>query len=391
MPHEEILLGLKDYEIKNIEGRHQVIVSVRYTGLIQCPHCQGERLRIKHSFVRRVRHADIGVRHCWLELESHKFNCHTCGRYFNQRFPGILPRRRNTEAFRREVYLKHLDGIDRQTLAHRERIAPATVERWFHNFLERAVSERQDAPCPRVLGIDEHFFSRKKGFATTFCDLEHHRVYDVTLGRSEAALEPYLQRLKGREQVRVVCMDLSDTYRSIIQKYFPNALIVADRFHVIRLINHQFLNLWRLLDPSGSRNRGLLNLMRRHYHNLKAEQAQRLTAYLQTMPALKIIYDFKQRLTNLLLLKHRTARQCRQLIPSWLEHLRELAYSAFPQLAQLGRTLSSWSEEIVRMWRFTKNNGITEGFHTKMEMISRRAFGFRNFDNYRLRVRVMCA
>jgi len=43
------------------------------------------------------------------------------------------------------------------------------------------------------------------------------------------------------------------------------------------------------------------------------------------------------------------------------------------------------------MWRFTKNNGITEGFHNKMEMISRRAFGFRNFENYRLRVRVMCA
>jgi transposase len=43
------------------------------------------------------------------------------------------------------------------------------------------------------------------------------------------------------------------------------------------------------------------------------------------------------------------------------------------------------------MVAFTKNNGITEGFRTKMEMISRRAFGFRNFDNYRLRVRVMCA
>jgi transposase len=36
------------------------------------------------------------------------------------------------------------------------------------------------------------------------------------------------------------------------------------------------------------------------------------------------------------------------------------------------------------MWRFSKSNGITEGFHTKMEMISRRAFGFRNFQNYRL-------
>jgi len=382
---------LNDYAIKEIEGQNQVIVRARYTGPSRCPHCQGERLRIKDSFVRRIRHEDWGVRPCWLDLEAHKFQCRTCGRYFHQRFPGILPRRRNTEAFRRGVYLKHLDGIDRQTLARRERIATATVERWFHDFLRRMNSQRQDAPCPRILGIDEHFFSRKKGFATTFCDLEHHRVYDVALGRSEAALEPYLRALTGRERVRVVCMDLSETYRSIIQRYFPNALIVADRFHVIRLINHQFLTLWRSLDPSGSRNRGLLSLMRRHQHNLSDVQAQRLRAYLQTIPALRIIYDFKQRLTRLLLVKHRTARQCRQLIPAWLENLRELAYSNFSHLAQLGRTLSSWSEEIVRMWRFTKNNGITEGFHTKMEMISRRAFGFRNFDNYRLRVRVMCA
>ena len=263
------------------------------------------------------------------------------------------------------------------------------MERWFHSFLERAVSERQNAPCPRVLGIDEHFFSRKKGFATTLCDLEHHRVYDVTLGRSEAALEPYLKRLKGREQVRVVCMDLSDTYRSIVRRYFPNALIVADRFHVIRLINQQFLTLWRLLDPSGSRNRGLLKLMRQHQHNLEEAQVSRLENYLKANPALKVVYDFKQRLACLLLIKHRTARQCRQLIPEWLEYLRELTCSDFLQLAQLGRSLSSWSEEIARMWRFTKNNGITEGFHNKMDLISRRAFGFRNFDNYRLRVRII--
>jgi len=391
MPHEMNILGMKDYEIKEIKGQHQVVISVRYTGLIQCPHCEGERLRLKDSFIRRLRHEDWGMRECWLELESHKYLCHSCNRYFNQRFPGIMPRRRNTEAFRRSVYFKHLDGIDRQTLAKRERIAPATVERWFHNFLIRAASERRDAPCPRVLGIDEHFFSRKKGFATTFCDLEHHRVYDVALGRSEAALEPYLKGLKGREQVKVVCMDLSETYRSIITKYFPRALIVADRFHVIRLINHHFLTLWRFLDPSGSRNRGLLSLMRRHQQNLSSVQSQRLADYLQAFPALKIVYDFKQRLTRLLLIKHRTARQCRQLIPMWLEHLRDLDYSHFPLLAQLGRTLRSWSSEIVRMWRFTKNNGITEGFHTKMEMISRRAFGFRNFDNYRLRVRVVCA
>jgi transposase len=56
----------------------------------------------------------------------------------------------------------------------------------------------------------------------------------------------------------------------------------------------------------------------------------------------------------------------------------------------LADTLEKWSSEIACMWRFTKNNGITEGFHTKMEMIQRRTFGFKNFENYRLRVIVLC-
>ena len=39
------------------------------------------------------------------------------------------------------------------------------------------------------------------------------------------------------------------------------------------------------------------------------------------------------------------------------------------------------------MWRFTRNNAITEGFHTKMEVLQRQAYGFRNFQNYRMRVK----
>ncbi len=53
--------------------------------------------------------------------------------------------------------------------------------------------------------------------------------------------------------------------------------------------------------------------------------------------------------------------------------------------------ITSWSEEIAAMWRFTRTNGTTEGFHTKMEVLQRQAYGFRNFNNYRLRVKVMCS
>jgi len=70
--------------------------------------------------------------------------------------------------------------------------------------------------------------------------------------------------------------------------------------------------------------------------------------------------------------------------------IEQLKNSNFEPMITLGQTLEKWAEEIARMWRFTKTNSITEGLHNKMEMISRRAFGFRNFENYRLRVRVHC-
>jgi len=57
----------------------------------------------------------------------------------------------------------------------------------------------------------------------------------------------------------------------------------------------------------------------------------------------------------------------------------------------LGDTLHAWREEIATMWRFSRSNGITEGFHNKMEVLSRQAYGFRNLNNYRLRVKVLCS
>ena len=74
-----------------------------------------------------------------------------------------------------------------------------------------------------------------------------------------------------------------------MRRHLPNARIVADRFHVIRIIHHHFLAGWRELDPVGSKNRGLLSLLRRQRHNLRPQQQLRLTACLAQLPALELI------------------------------------------------------------------------------------------------------
>lgn len=390
MPFVHSILNLDGFEIENISGKNPIVLSICYAKEPVCPACESTGARIKDTFRRWIRHESFGTMAVYLHVKAHKYWCRVCKRYFNSRFPGILPYRRSTEAFRREVFEKHRDGISQKTLSERLDIGNATVERWFQDLLDRKLSQRENSPAPRVLGIDEHFFTKKDGYATTFCDAGKRKVYDVVLGRSEAALGPYFQTLPERRKVRVVIMDLSETYRNLARKYLGQAKIVADRFHVIRLTNHHFMKVWQLIDPEGRKNRGLLSLMRRHEEKLGPEQRLRIFAYFSRFPALRVIWEFKQGLCRLLLTKHRTRKECKRLIPLFLRHVNALKESPFGPFQVLGETLDSWSEEIVRMWRFSKSNGITEGFHNKMEMISRRAFGFRNFENYRLRVRVLC-
>ena len=80
----------------------------------------------------------------------------------------------------------------------------ATVERWYQRQVKRRVAELSGRSCPRILGIDEHFFNRKQGHTTTLVDLHNHKVFDVVLGRFELSLKQYLNRLPGQEHVQVV-------------------------------------------------------------------------------------------------------------------------------------------------------------------------------------------
>ena len=387
MPWSQNILNLPRMTIAKMEEVDPVRVEAECAGPVRCPHCASKRLRKKAPFVRRVRHESLGQRRVWLILRGYKYLWRECGRHFRQRFPGLLSYPRAAEPFKGEVCQDHHDGVCQSRLAQRMGMGTATLERGCHRFLKRKMAKRVNNACPRGLGIDEHFFTRKAGFATTLCDLRKHRVFDVVLGRSEAALEGYLSRLKGKEQVRVACMDLSGTYRAIVRRHFPRALIVADRFHVVRLIGHHVHQLWRQIAPAQRWNRGLLSLLRRQADRWDPPQHPAREDSFQAQPAIAALDRFKQGLWELLRPSGLNPPACRPRIRELLDRIGPLKNSPFAALATRGRILEEWQEEIARMWRFSRNNGITEGFRTKMEMISRRAFGFTNFYNYRLRAR----
>ncbi len=388
--HEPII-GLPDYKIISYSGAKTVEITAEYTGLIGCIHCGSINLRKKERFQRVLKHHSIGLAKSVLLIQTHKFYCRECKKYFNQRMPGILPYQRSTEPFKDEVSVKHHDGTSVLKVSQRLGLGEATVGRYYRKYIQRQFNEHKNASCPKILGIDEKKFNKKLGYQTTLANLQKHTVFDITLGRTESNLGKYLRRMPDRKNCKVIVMDLSETYRKIARDYFPKAMVVADRFHVVRLVNHHFLKTWSQLDEVGRKNRGLMYLMRMHeWTQMKEKSRSNLIRYLEENPALKAVYDFKQSLMKLILTRAYNRHQAKPFIKEFLDKIRALKMSKFKNLITLGNTLEEWSEEIVRMWRFSKTNSITEGLHRRMDEIQNRAYGMHNFNNYRLRVKAYC-
>lgn len=391
MPTADAILNLPHLKVKNVINGNPVTIFASCTQKPKCPHCESQSLRKKDKIQRKVKHETLGYRCTLLVIEIFKFKCKNCLKYFNQRIPGILPRFRASQKFKEQLFDLHVHGLTHADMSKRFKTAQSTLERWFHEMYFRENQKLLNRHCPVALGIDEHTFGKGCRFATTFCDLRKNKVFDVVPGKSKVDLADFLKNLKGREKVKIVCIDLSSSFKSLVKEYFPNAILVSDRFHVIRLINHMFLKTCHMLDPSIKNHRGILALLRTRPDRLTPDKLKKRALFFKNQPAIASLYDFKQKIHQLMLKKEQTKKQCRSLIGQLFEIIEKLKTIPFKALNTLAKTLFLWRNEIAAMWRFSKSNGITEGFHRKMKLIQRRAYGFRNFENYRMRVRLLCA
>lgn len=351
-------IGLRDYEVLEVDdkrSRTQIRVATKLAP--ECPCCGGKKLHSKGPYERKVRHLPCFGIDSEVLVQTRRYRCVDCGRHFVPSLPGIRPWYRHSEPYRERLYQDHHDGICASVLARRERISAPTVSRTYAAFTARKARERQRQECPAILGIDEHTLHRNGKYVTTFCDLRRHKVFDIAEGRSAAELIGFLRGLKGRHKVRVVM--------------------------------HHFTELAREL--AGIRyDRAFLRLFRTRPDKLTANQKERLEALFKRYPALQPLYQKMREICDLLNLKGQRKRKCFFHARDLLNHIEDLKQVGFSRLKTLAKTLTSWAEPIAAMWRFRKSNSITEGFHRKMKLIQRRAYGFRNFNNYRLRVIAHC-
>ena len=265
---------------------------------------------------------------------------------------------------------------------------------------EALVDDAARIGAPTALGLDETLFVRigprhRQAWSTSIVDVRAGKLLDVVPGRS--ALEP-CRWLEARDEawlagIEWATLDLSGPYRVVFDTMLPDAVQVADPFHVVKLANHKLDECRRRVqnDTLGHRGRKDDPLYRCRRLLTKADE--------------RLDDNGRSKLLGLLDAgdphgEVRMAWHAKEVVRSIYDHHdpdladefvdrlgRDLQNKSCPiEVRSLGRTLIRWKDQIAAWHRAHVTNGPTEAANNLIKRIKRIAFGFTNFRNYRTRV-----
>jgi transposase len=353
-----------------------------------CPRCATPSRSVYDHRTVKVRDTPLRGLAVRLVVRKRRFSCRPCGRPFTEPVPGIRKGYRTTERYQRSVLWACENFSDLTQVRRAYRCSSGYLYNALYTQLELQRRKRL-YPWPAVVGLDEHFFRRGphgfRQFVTMVVDYKNRRLFELVEGRTGAELEAQLGSIPGRENVRYVVMDMCDPYKSFAQRFFPNARLVADKFHVLRLLSPH-INRRRRLIEGDRRSAGIRRLLLRSRFRLDVGERFALDRWLSGHPELRELYEAKEAMHSLYRIRGRHRAE-----PALTALTDRLAASPLPELQTLRRTLMRWRREILAYFGTGLTNGRTEGFNNKAKLVKKRAYGYRSFRNYRLRLLNACA
>lgn len=376
-------------QLRTSRHRDRAFELLKCSSFEVCPKCATKSSSIYDHVYVHIRDVPIRGKQVLNKIKKRRFKCPNCKSIFREPVKGIKKGFRTTERFRRNLMQACSSYETLKQVSKEHYCSQWLVYKCFYEQIELE-NRKHQTPWPKTVGIDEHSFIRnkfgRKDFTTIFVDYTNKKVREAVYGRSPADLltSKNLLEIRGRENVKNVIIDLSPGFRSFARDFFPNAKITTDKFHVLKLLSGPLQKYKREVIGKERRNPFKMMLQKRS-DRLKPHESNTLRAILHFYPDLKDIYTAKEALHSLYEIKgYKKARSALTYLTDWL------AYSKVPELQTLRRTLRSWREEILNYFKTRLTNGRTEGYNRKAKVIQRNAYGFRKFENYRLKLIYLC-
>lgn len=362
----ELFVGSVDVKEETIE------VSVRSPrNSAMCPSCGDFSKRVHKRCVRIVKHMLCDGKIVLLKLTVRTFLCKPCGT-FREHILGV-DRRKTTEHFRMSMIPKVKDRSF-SSVAREYSVSSSTLERATVNLMQQ--TEVSWPTKPFALGLDEHSFSGRD-MMTTLTDLTGHRLLEILKDDGQTTIARFLRNIPEsvRKQILCVCMDMRFGFRSVVEHELPNIPLVVDKFHLIQHFN------WHIGELRNTFTANTFSipkkLLEKNREDLTEAESTKLKIIFQRCPPLKEFWVMKELMRKIYRLKNpEVARR------QFQDLLNGLEFDHRPRWQQLYKTLLRWKEPILNYFTFNITNAYTEGVHTRIKLLKRISYGFRNKLNY---------
>jgi len=227
-----ILPDLSDLIIEQVSITNDVMITVRAASpMVPCPCCGTLSRRVQSRYTRTLRDLPVSGRYTHLTVHVRRFFCQesTCIRkIFAERFPSLtLPRVKFT--LRLQETLRQMGfalGGEAGARLGRVLSIPGSSDTVLRLVKQ---TELPVASSPRVVGIDDWSWKRRLRYGTLICDLESRKPIDVLPDRSVESVSAWFEKYPS---IEIVSRDRSSEYAAAIKKGAPQALQVADLWHI---------------------------------------------------------------------------------------------------------------------------------------------------------------
>ena len=355
---------------------------------LTCSACGSHKVIRRGQAWRRFRSVPIGLKPVWILFAVQRVSCLVCGLVRQAKVGFADPRRSYTKSFERYA----LELSRRMTIRD---VARHLGISWdvIKDIQKRNLKKRFARPRLKMLtkiAIDEITIGKGHRYLTNVLDLDTGAVVFVGDGKGAEALRPFFNRLKrSRAKVCAVAIDMSPAYISAVLEHLPDAAIVFDHFHIIKLYNDRLSDLRRKLyheaktDTDKQVIKGTRWLLLKNPENLDEtrNEAQRLEAALKLNQPLATAYYMKEDLRRLWSFPDKKSAET--FLVDWIFRAGS---SGIYMLVKFAQTLAFHRKGILSYYDYPISTAPLEGTNNKIKTMKRQAYGFRDIEFFKLKI-----
>lgn len=333
-----------------------------------------------------------------MKITKQKYLCNNCKKMFLPKLKFLRRKARISECIKKEISIELSQSLSNTQIARNNFVSPNTVERILKK--NKSVGKNQKSKLPKIICVDEFKgvknYKNKMNFLIV--DGEKAKIKDILINRQKITIEKYFLSFKkeARKKVEFFVSDMYDTYINTAKKYFTNSKIIIDRFHTKRLMVNcvrnkriQIMKKYPKYTYQYRVFRKFKNLLLKRYEqvDINYKKIKYYEMFGSEYDILMYMLSLDKQLQNMYwiyqefvsIFDTKDTNKFKKFISKDYTNISE-------EMKQVIKTYRKYEEYIINSLKYPYSNGICEGINNKIKLIKRIAYGFRNFENFKLKI-----